>query len=105
MTYYNRYATLTDQGEVVFFPDIKLDEKESDKFEIYEAGKSRLDKWSDKHYDSPYYGALIMMANPELVGLEHLIPDGSAVRIPYPLEPTIKELKRKVEEKRRYYGN
>jgi hypothetical protein len=104
MAYYNRYAALALQTEIGFFPDIKLEAKSTDKFEIYQMGKSRMDKLSESFYGEAWWGFLILMANPELPGLEYLIPNETPIRIPFPLEATVKELKDKIEEKKRYYG-
>lgn len=104
MGYYNRYSALNLKTEVSFFPEIKLEEKETDKIEIYVPGKTRFDKLSDKYFGSPYWGFLIMIANPELEGLEFIIPATTSIRIPFPLDPTVKELKEKIEQKKKYYG-
>lgn len=102
--YYNRYDALALQSDLDFFPSVQLTEKDTDKFEIYELGKSRFDKLSQKYYGSPYWGFLINLANPALAGLEFLLDDQTAVRIPLPLDATVKELKDKIELNKKYYG-
>ena len=105
MGYYNRYSLLSIRQEVLMFPDIKLIEKGTDKFEIYEPGKSRFDKLSDQYYSNPYCGWLIMLANPELEGLEFMITSNTPIRIPFPFDVTISEIKDKIDLKRKYYGD
>lgn len=105
MGYYNRYNTLTIKQEVLMFPDIKLREKSSDKFEIFVPGKTRFDKLSDQYYSAPYWGWLIMLANPQLDGLEFMISANTPIRIPFPLDVTIGEVKDKIDFKRKYYGD
>lgn len=104
MSYYDRYKSLIVDGEPTFHPDIQLEPKSTDKFDIYEVGKTRFDKLSEKYYEEPFWGFLIMIANPELEGLEFLIANETAIRIPFPLEETLRELKDKVQQKKKYYG-
>ena len=49
----------------------------------------RLDKLSYEYYNSPDFGWLIMLANPEYGSIENFIPDGVVLRIPYPLDDTL----------------
>ena len=58
-------------------PSIRLNPKASDRKIVYKTGKSRLDKLSQQFYDSPYYGWLIMLANPNIrgSGVEYSRPD------------------------------
>ena len=102
-TYYNRYQTLNTSDQIVSPPFVKLDEKDTDDFMIYDLGKSRLDKASMQYYDSPYYGWLILMANP-IYKNEWEIPDGQPIRIPLPLQDTLTEYKNKLKQRLNYYG-
>jgi hypothetical protein len=104
LNYFNRYKTLDTETRHVSPPFIKLNNKASDIFVVYEVGKSRLDKLSQQHYSVPYYGWLIMMANPELGAVEWEIPDGTPLRIPYPLQETLKEYESKLKNRLNYYG-
>jgi hypothetical protein len=45
------------------------------------------------------------MANPEFGGLEWNIKDGQAVRIPQPLDVTLREYERKLVQRLDYYGD
>jgi hypothetical protein len=103
--YYNRYRKLNSDETIISPPFIKLDEKRTDAMIIYDVRKSRLDKISQEYYGVPYYGWLILMANPEFGGLEWNIKDGDAVRIPLPLDSTLREYERKLIQRLDYYGN
>ena len=49
----------------------------------------RLDSISYKYYNNPDYAWLILQANPELGSIENFIPNGSVLRIPFPLDVTL----------------
>lgn len=86
------------QGEDVrFIPFLKIPELPSDKFEEYRQGIDRLDKISKKYYNSPHYGNLILMANPEY-SLEFSIEDGAILRIPFPLEAVLENYNMSITE-------
>jgi len=101
---YNRYSEFLIDGDVKIVPFIKIPNKSSDKEDIYELGVTRLDLLSEKYYRNPNYGWLIQLANPELGSLEFKIKDNSIIRIPYPLESTIKDYKNEVSRYIKYYG-
>jgi hypothetical protein len=65
---------------------------------------SRLDKISYEFYETPYFGWLILMANPQYGGLETNIPDNSLLFIPYPLTDTLQDYKAALENHFFYYG-
>jgi hypothetical protein len=104
-TYFNRYKKLNNDEVTISPPFVKLDEKGTDSMVIYDARKSRLDKISQEFYGVPYYGFLILLANPEFGGLEWNIKDGQAIRIPLPLDVTLREYDRKIMQRLEYYGN
>lgn len=104
MSYYNRYIGLTNDEISVCPPFVKLTEKSSDKFVRYRKNKSRLDKISQEYYGSPYYGWLILMANPECGGLEWNIKDNEDIRVPYPLDDSLRDYKSKIKSALQYYG-
>lgn len=104
MAYFNRYRFLNNDEVNITPPFIKLTEKNTDQFVQYNKNRSRLDKISQEMYGSPYYGWLILMANPELGGLEWSIPDGTAIRVPYPLDESIREYERKLNNRLNYYS-
>lgn len=104
MSYYNRYKGLNGDDGTISPPFVKLDPKPTDKFIEYNVTRSRLDKICQEQYGSPFYGWLILMANPEYGGLEWNIIDGSFVRVPFPLDETLKEYQRKLKARLEYYG-
>jgi len=85
-------------------PNIKLTDKVSDKFVIFDPVKNRLDKLSQEYYNTPYFGWLIMLANPEY-DYEYDIPSGVVIRVPYPLNDTLNDYQAKLSEYKRQYVN
>lgn len=103
--YYDRYGDFKKRGEYEFIPFIKLRKKSSDIKLVYKKDSTRLDVISNRYYGEPFYGWLILMANPQYGGLEFNIPDGTTIRLPYPLSDTLQEYQTKVEEYKKLYGN
>lgn len=88
--YYNRYAKLTKEGQVFArVPFAKIPVGDDDKYITFEKSRVRMDMLSYKYYGDPNYGWLILQANPQYGGFEFSIPDGSEIRVPYPLESAI----------------
>lgn len=104
LKYYNRYEEFIRDGEHLIVPTITLTPKSGDKVVIYNKNVTRLDKLSQQFYNTPYFGWLILLRNPEYGGIEWDIPDGVTLYIPYPLESTLLEYKSKIEEYRFYNG-
>lgn len=104
MSYFNRYRKLFDDESMISPPFIKLDEKPTDTFVQYSTTKSRLDKISQEYYGEPFFGWLILMANPEVGGLEWNIIDGQIIRVPLPLDITLREYETKLRNRLDYYG-
>ena len=102
--YYNRYTEFTINGENLPVPFIGIPAKPTDKKVIYKAGKSRLDKISQVYYDSPYFGWLIMEANPGIGSLEFDIPDGRVLTVPFPLVTSLQDYKQRADNHFFYYG-
>jgi hypothetical protein len=102
--YVNRYASFVVNNNSVTVPFVKLPEKGTDTFVTYKIGKSRLDKISDDKYGTPYFGWLILVANPEYGGLEWNIPDNALLRVPYPLDASIRDYNTVMKIKLNYYG-
>jgi len=102
--YYNRYTEFTINGETLPVPFIGLPPKPTDKKVIYKSGKSRLDKISQVYYDSPYFGWLIMEANPGIGSLEFDIPDGRVLTVPFPLVTSLQDYKQRADNHFFYYG-
>ncbi len=91
INYYSRYQLSNANGVQKTLPFIKLSEKSTDKQIAWEEGISRMDIISDTYYGKPIYGIFIMMANPQYGGMEFDIPDNVIIRVPFPLEETLKE--------------
>lgn len=88
---YDRYQYTKIDGISYSPPLIPIKERDSDKYERYVLGISRLDKLSYKYYNDPKYGFIILMANPEYMD-EFNIPDNSIIRIPFPLNQILSEI-------------
>lgn len=104
MQYYNRYKDFLINGRQTVVPFVKIESKPTDKRFIYRTERSRLDKISYEFYGSPYFGWLILSANPQFGGLESNIDDGSVLFIPYPLVDSLQDYKRALDRHFFYYG-
>jgi hypothetical protein len=104
LQYYNRYSDFLINGEQTVVPFIPLPAKSSDKSHIYIVGQSRMDKISQQYFGTPFFGWLIMQANPEFGGLEQNIPDGSLLTIPFPLVASLQDYKNGLDNYFFYYG-
>jgi hypothetical protein len=102
--YYNRYQNLIVNGEQINIPYVNLPAKSTDKMYIYRIGISRLDKVSLTYYGSPYFGWLILQANPEYGGSEINIPNNTTLKIPFPLTASLLDYKSALETHFYYYG-
>lgn len=104
MRYFDRYNEFRFNGSMKTIPGLKLPQSNSDKKIIYKLGQTRLDKVSDLYYNTPYCGWLIMLANPELGGLEFTIPDQTILRIPFPFESAINRYIQEINKYKALYG-
>lgn len=83
---YDRYQILkNNDGSIEMPPFVNIPVSSSDKYEAWREGFSRMDIISSDYYSSPMYDFLIMYANPQYIS-EFDIPDGTIIRIPFPLE-------------------
>ena len=89
MSNFNRYSPFEANGIIEIVPFISIRKKETDKFIVFNNKTNRLDKISYEYYDSPDFAWLIMQANPEFGSIENFIPNGSVLRIPFPLDETL----------------
>ena len=101
---YDRYNAFRTSGNVFIPPHVKIQPKSTDFFEEYHRGVTRLDLVSYDYYGDPGYDWLILLANPDLGNLEFEIPDGSLVRIPYPLNITLEGSNQEIEKFYTLYG-
>lgn len=104
MDSFDRYSQFRNGKEIgiVSFGEIPV--KDSDKYIIYEKGKTRLDQVSYKYYNSSNYAWLILQANAKYGSLEFNIPDGVQLRIPYPLTVSLNDYQKSIEKNKKYYG-
>ena len=87
--YYDRYAMFREDGLVGRVPFVKIPESGTDVYVTFDSTKMRFDTLSYKYYSDPDYAWLILQANPHLGGYEYSIPDGSTLRIPYPIDDAL----------------
>ena len=104
MEYYNRYQNFLVNGNQTVVPFVSIPSKSTDKRYIYRQGISRLDKISMEFFNSPYFGWLILAANPKWGGLEENIPDQTILFIPFPLVSSLQDYKSAVDNHFFYYG-
>tara|TARA_R110000796_G_scaffold40062_6_gene99409 strand:+ start:3754 stop:4074 length:321 start_codon:yes stop_codon:yes gene_type:complete len=102
--YLDRYKQFKSDTNYKPVPGIKIPEKTSDKLVIYNLGRDRFDILSQNYYNTPYYGWLIMLANPEYGGLEFMIPDKSTIRIPFPLKTSVDDYLSGIDRYFKLYG-
>jgi hypothetical protein len=104
MDYYNRYKDFLINGQQTVVPFLSIPPRVSDQQYLYRTGKSRLDKISFEKYGTPYFGWLILAANPLYGGLEQNIPDGTILIIPFPLTASLQDYKAALDTHIFYYG-
>lgn len=101
---YDRYGKFRFDGDVAIPPFVEIPKKSTDFYEPYKRGYTRFDILSSNYYGDPDYDWLILMANPQLGGLEFEFPDGAEVRIPYPLSTTLENYNTQIERHMMLYG-
>lgn len=104
MQYFNRYQNFLINGNQTVVPYVTLPTRTTDQRYIYRENQSRLDKISFEKYGTPYFGWLILIANPIYGGLETNIPDGAVLNIPFPLLGALLDYKNAVDTHIFYYG-
>jgi hypothetical protein len=102
--YYNRYKEFLINGEQTVVPFVPLPSKGTDQRYIYKTAVSRLDKISQQYYNTPFFGWLILQANPQFGGLEWNIPDNSIITIPFPLVSSLQDYQNELNNYFLYYG-
>lgn len=103
MSTFDRYSQFRNGDGIKMVPYGEVPKKSSDVYEIYRKGKTRLDQLSYQYYESSDYAWLILQANPEYGSLEFNIPDGSQIRIPYPLASSLKDYQASIDKHMKYY--
>jgi hypothetical protein len=104
MEYFNRYQNFLINGNQTVVPFVTLPSRVSDQKYIYRTNQSRLDKISYEKYGTPYFGWLILTANPIFGGLESNITDGSILNLPFPLKGALLDYKNAIDTHIFYYG-
>lgn len=104
MKEFDRYSSFRKGNEIGIVPFGEIPEKSSDKFIIYERGKTRLDNVSYEYYGSSSYAWLIMQANAKYGSLEFRIPDGVELRIPFPLDASLSDYQSSLDKNKKYYS-
>ena len=102
--YIDRYEDFRFNNTIKPMPGLVLKQQSSDKTVLYKLGETRLDKLSNLYYNSPYFGWLIMSANPQYGGLEFLIPDQTIIVVPFPFEDAINRYIRLVNNYKLLYA-
>lgn len=103
MSSFDRYASFVNNGKISTVPYVEIKKKDTDKYVVYKKNSTRLDRLSYEYYKSPDYGWLIMQSNPEYGSIENFIPDGSVLRIPYPLQDTLDKYLNDIEKYKEIY--
>lgn len=104
MAEYNRYKKFSANGEMKLVPFAEIPITANDRYIRYRRGMTRLDIVSAEHYENPNYGWLILQANPSVPPLEYQIPDGTLLRIPYPLDVAIANYENSIKLYDSLYG-
>jgi hypothetical protein len=102
--YFNRYYNFLINGDQTVVPFVKIPVKSSDKKYFYKTGISRLDKISQEFYGTPFFGWIILAANPLYGGLEWNIPDNALLTIPFPLVASVQDYESELNTYFFYYG-
>ncbi|MFW6243200.1 MAG: hypothetical protein ACOC2W_03480 [bacterium] len=95
---YDRYEFLKRGGQYKMMPFVEISKSNTDKYIEWNSNFNRLDKLSNKYFGNPFYDFFILYANPEFLS-EWDIPDGTIIRIPFPLDRVKAEYERFLSEK------
>tara|TARA_B100000953_G_C17803644_1_gene352957 strand:+ start:233 stop:550 length:318 start_codon:yes stop_codon:yes gene_type:complete len=101
--YLDRYEEFRGDKGFRPVPFIKISKSNSDKTVTYD-NNSRLDKISLDYYGTPFFGWLILLANPDLGSMEFEFPDNSILTIPFPLENGVNRYIEGVKKYKRLNG-
>lgn len=103
--YLDRYKGFRVNNEIMTIPNITIPKIDiTDKTIKYKGKLTRFDILSEKYYNNPYHGFLIMAANPQYGGLEFDIPDDSLITIPFPFESAVERYTNEVQKYLKFYG-
>ena len=102
--YLDRYQNFRNDGKMKPIPGIKIPIASTDKNVVYKIGETRLDILSQKYYNNPWHGWLILLANPQYGGLEFSIKNREILRIPFPFNSAVERYLNSVEIYKLLYG-
>jgi hypothetical protein len=95
---YNRYELVeNNDGSLDQMPFVPISTSPTDKYEEWVVGRSRMDKLAQRYYGNPFFDWLILYANPQYIS-EFDIPDGTTIRIPFPLDSARKKYEDKLKQ-------
>ena len=103
MESFDRYSQFRQDGSIGIVPYGAVPPKDTDYYEVYVKGKTRLDILSYQYYNDSNYGWLIMQANPQYGSVGFEIPDMSLLRIPYPLSQSLQDYRASIENYKKLY--
>ena len=101
---FDRYAQFRKGNDIGIVPFVEIPLKNTDIKIIYQKNGTRLDQLSYQYYDTPDFGWLILHANPQYGSLEYNIPDNVELRVPFPLDTTLSDYQRAIENYFKYNG-
>lgn len=101
----SRYEQFISNGKCEYVPSIPIIKQTSDFYIVYDAYRMRMDTLSYEYYKNPNYGWVILQANLEYGSLEYAIPNGSMLRIPYPIENALDAYNENIKKYKKIYGN
>lgn len=102
---YDRYRKFRKDTSVGRVCGVDVPELNTDIFYDFDPTKDRMDLVSYNFYGDANYDWLILQANRELPAYEFLIPSGTRIRVPYPLEVALRMYEREVDNYKKFYSN
>jgi hypothetical protein len=102
MESFDRYSQFRQGNNISLIPFGKIQKRNTDKYEIYIKGVTRIDLLSYKYYGNPDYGWLILQANPQHGSLWYAIDDMTEIRIPFPLEGALSDYQKSIDDYNKY---
>jgi hypothetical protein len=95
----NFYKSLKDNDSLKDMPPVKISFKKTDKYITYNKNLMRLDFIAGEIYQDETMWRLIMWGNPEY-SIEFDIPNGTIIRIPFPLKDVLSEVNNFIAQNR-----
>jgi len=96
---YDFYSLLKNpDGSIDNMPPIKISNRTTDKYIIYNKGKMRFDNISAEIYQDETLYKLIFWGNPEYE-YEFDIEDGTTIRIPFPSDEVVREVLTQIQNR------